>query len=119
VPDVLVQPHSAPLGLAFNPGGMFPAEWKGDGFVALRGSWNRALHTGYKIVRLPAKGGKFTGEYQDFVIGFTAGDENVWGRPVGVTFAPDGALLFSDEANGTIYRVTYAKPQTAANAKAK
>ena len=119
VPDVLVQPHSAPLGLAFNPGGMVPAEWKGDGFAALHGSWNRSLHTGYKIVRLPAKNGKFTGEYQDFVMGFTAGDENVWGRPVGVTFAPDGSLLFTDDGNGTIYRVTYAKPQTAANAKAK
>ena len=119
LPDVLMQPHSAPLGLAFNPGGMFPAEWKGDGFVALHGSWNRSLHTGYKIVRVPAKGGKFTGEYQDFVIGFTAGEENVWGRPVSVTFAPDGSLLFTDDGNGTIYRVTYAKPKLAAGPAAK
>ena len=106
-PDVLLQPHSAPLGMAFNPGGMFPADWKGDGFVALHGSWNRALHTGYKIARLPFKGGKPTGEYQDFVIGFTAGEENVWGRPVDVTFAKDGSMLFSDDGGGVIYRVTY------------
>lgn len=106
-PDVLLQPHSAPLGLAFNPGGMFPAEWKGDGFAALHGSWNRSLHTGYKIVHLPFRNGKPTGEYQDFVVGFTAGEENVWGRPVDVQFAPDGSLLFSDDGNGTIYRVTY------------
>lgn len=114
LPDVLLQPHSAPLGLAFNSGGMFPAEWKGDAFVALHGSWNRSLHTGYKIVRMPAKGGKLTGEYQDFVSGFTAGEENVWGRPVSVAFAPDGSMLFSDDGNGVIYRVTHAKEKMAA-----
>lgn len=108
-PDVLLQPHSAPLGVSFNPGGMFPADWTGDAFVALHGSWNRALHTGYKIVRLPFKDGKPTGEYQDLVVGFTAGEENVWGRPVDVVFAKDGSLLFSDDANATVYRVTYKK----------
>jgi glucose/arabinose dehydrogenase len=110
VPDVLLQPHSAPLGLAFDEGTQFPAEWKGDAFVALHGSWNRALRTGYKIVRLPFKEGKPTGEYQDFVIGFTSGQENVWGRPVDVAFAQDGSLLFSDDGNGVIYRVTYRRP---------
>jgi glucose/arabinose dehydrogenase len=107
VPDVLLQPHSAPLGLAFNTGTQFPAAWEGDAFVALHGSWNRALHTGYKIVRLPFRDGKPTGEYQDFVVGFTAGEENVWGRPVDVAFAHDGALLFSDDGNGVVYRVSY------------
>jgi len=107
VPDVLLQPHSAPLGLAFNTGKMFPTAWEGDAFVALHGSWNRSLHTGYKIVRLPFKDGKATGEYQDFVVGFTAGEENVWGRPVDVAFAHDGAMLFSDDGNGVVYRVTY------------
>ena len=110
VPDVLLQPHSAPLGLAFNEGSQFPATWKGDAFVALHGSWNRSLRTGYKIVHLPFKDGKPTGEYQDFVIGFTAGQENVWGRPVDVAFAQDGSLLFSDDGNGVVYRVTYQKP---------
>ena len=89
---------------------MFPGAWKGDAFVALHGSWNRSLHTGYKIVRLPFKNGKATGEYQDFVVGFTAGEQNVWGRPVDVTFAQDGSLLFSEDGNGTIYRVTYNAP---------
>jgi glucose/arabinose dehydrogenase len=107
VPDVLLQPHSAPLGLAFNDGNQFPAAMKGDAFVALHGSWNRKLHTGYKIVRVPFKDGKPTGEYQDFVTGFASGPENVWGRPVDVAFAKDGALLFSDDGNGVIYRVSY------------
>ena len=107
VPDVLIQPHSAPLGLAFNTGKQFPAAWEGDAFVALHGSWNRSLHTGYKIVRLPFKDGKPTGEYQDFVIGFTVGKHDVWGRPVDVAFARDGAMLFSDDGNGAVYRVSY------------
>jgi glucose/arabinose dehydrogenase len=107
VPDVLIQPHSAPLGIAFNTGDQFSKAWWGDAFVALHGSWNRALRTGYKIVRLPFKDGKPTGEYQDFVVGFAAGDNDVWGRPVGVAFAKDGSLLFSDDGNGVIYRVAH------------
>ncbi len=107
VPDVLLQPHSAPLGLAFDDGNNFPAAWKGDAFVALHGSWNRATRTGYKIVRLPFKDGKPTGEYQDFVTGFVAGDDTVWGRPVDVAFAKDGSMLFTDDGNGVVYRVTY------------
>ena len=113
IPDVLLQPHSAPLGISFNPGGNFPAEWKGDGFVAMHGSWNRSLHTGYKIVRLPFHNGKASGEYQDFLLGFTAGEDNVWGRPVDVTFAKDGSMLFSEDGNGVVYRVTYSKPSVA------
>ena len=107
LPDVLIQPHSAPLGIAFNPGGQFPPDWKGDAFVALHGSWNRALRTGYKVVRLPFKDGKAVGTYQDFVVGFVADDDEVWGRPVGVAFAKDGSLLFSDDGNGVVYRVAY------------
>jgi glucose/arabinose dehydrogenase len=107
VPDVLIQPHSAPLGMAFDPGGQFPADWKGEAFVALHGSWNRELRTGYKIVRLPFKDGKPTGEYQDFVVGFVANDQDVWGRPVDVVFAKDGSLLFSDDGNGVVYRIAY------------
>ena len=65
------------------------------------------LRTGYKIVRLPFKDGKPTGVYQDFVIGFVADNQNVWGRPVDVAFAKDGSLLFSDDGNGVVYRVVY------------
>jgi glucose/arabinose dehydrogenase len=107
VPDVLLQPHSAPLGVAFNTGHQFPAAWSGDAFVAMHGSWNRALRTGYKIVRIPFKDGKPTGEYQDFVTGFAVNDESVWGRPVAVAFAHDGSLLFSDDEGGVVWRVAY------------
>jgi glucose/arabinose dehydrogenase len=107
VPDVLVQPHSAPLGIAFYPGGPFPADYRGDAFVAFHGSWNRAQRTGYKVVRLVMKDGKPTGSYEDFLVGFVAGDGGVWGRPVGVAVTRDGALLVSDDESGSIWRVTY------------
>ena len=107
MPDVLLQAHSAPLGLTFYEGGNFPAEYRGDGFVAAHGSWNRAKRTGYKVVRIRMKDGVPTGEYEDFVTGFVLDDRDVWGRPVGVAVAHDGALLISDDANGTIWRVTH------------
>jgi glucose/arabinose dehydrogenase len=107
VPDVLIQPHSAPLGIGFYEGGRFPAEYKGDAFVALHGSWNRAKRTGYKIIRLRFKDGKPTGAYEDFVTGFVIDDTKVWGRPVDVAESPDGALLFTEDGNGTLWRVSY------------
>ncbi len=111
VPDVLVQAHSATLNLYFYTGDQFPAEYKGDIFAAFHGSWNRKKRTGYKIVRVPFdhSTGKARGEYEDFVTGFVTPDGNVWGRPVGITMAKDGSLLFSEDGNGTIWRVSYGR----------
>jgi glucose/arabinose dehydrogenase len=107
VPDVLIQTHSAPLQIAFYTGDQFPAEYKGNAFVALHGSWNRANRTGYKVVRVILKDGKPTGEYDDFLTGLVTGDGAVWGRPVGVAVAHDGALLVSEDGNGAVWRVAY------------
>jgi glucose/arabinose dehydrogenase len=107
VPPVLMQAHSAPLQIAFYNADVFPAEYKGSAFVTLHGSWNRAKRTGYKVVRLLFKDGKPTGEYEDFMTGFVASDDEVWGRPVGVAVAKDGSLLVSEDANGTIWRVSH------------
>jgi glucose/arabinose dehydrogenase len=107
VPDVLLQAHSASLGLTFYQGNNFPAEYRGDAFAAEHGSWNRSKRTGYKVVRIRLKDGRPTGEYQDFVTGFVVNDSDVWARPVGVTVANDGALLISEDGNGTIWRVTH------------
>ncbi|RWG82417.1 sorbosone dehydrogenase family protein [Mesorhizobium sp.] len=107
VPDVLMQAHSAPLNIAFYEGGNFPADYKGDAFVTLHGSWNRNVRTGYKVVRLKFKDDKPTGEYEDFATGFVIADDAVWGRPVGVAVAKDGALILTEDGNGTIWRVTY------------
>ncbi len=109
VPDVLLQAHSAPLGIAFYDGDAFPPEYRGDGFVTLHGSWNRETRTGYKVVRIVMKDGAPTGEYEDFVTGFVLSEEDIWGRPVGIAVAHDGALLFSEDGNGTVWRVTAKK----------
>jgi glucose/arabinose dehydrogenase len=107
MPDVLIQPHSAPLGITFYEGNSFPQEYRGDAFVALHGSWNRSQRTGYKVIRLRFSGGRATGAYEDFLTGFVVSDEAVWGRPVGVAVAHDGALLVSEDGNGTIWRVSF------------
>ena len=111
VPDVLIQAHSAPLGIAFVEGDRFPAAGRGDAFVALHGSWNRAKRTGYKIARLPFRNGAPTGAYEDFVTGFVLDDNRVWGRPVSVTGTPDGSLLFSEDGNGSVWRVSASAPR--------
>ncbi|SDI74300.1 Glucose/arabinose dehydrogenase, beta-propeller fold [Bradyrhizobium lablabi] len=107
IPDVLIQSHSASLGLTFYNGSAFPAEYSGDGFAAEHGSWNRSKRTGYKVIRIRLKDGTPTGEYEDFVTGFVVNASEVWGRPVGVAVARDGALLVSEDGNGTIWRITH------------
>ena len=107
-PDLLIQAHSAPLGLVVYGGHQFPAAYKGDVFVALHGSWNRSTRTGYKIIRVPMKNGAPSGDYVDFVTGFRLPNGKVWGRPVGLTVAADGSLIFSDDGSGTLWRVSYA-----------
>jgi glucose/arabinose dehydrogenase len=86
----------------------FPAECKGSAFVTMHGSWNRDQLTGYKVVRLLFDGsGRPTGEYEDFMTGFVVSDTKVWGRPVGVAVANDGSMFVTEDARGTIWRVTY------------
>jgi glucose/arabinose dehydrogenase len=114
-PSVLIQAHSAPLGITFYDGTMFPAAYRGDAFVALHGSWNRSKRTGYKVIRIPFENGQPTGGYDDFVVGWSTDENsrNVWGRPVGLLVLPDGSLLISDDGSGRIFRVTYSGPATA------
>ena len=108
-PDILVNPHFASLEMTFYEGSQFPAAYKGDGFAAEHGSWNRAQRTGYEVIRLPMHNGHSTGEYEDFLTGFTVGngDGDVWGRPVGVAVAPDGSLFVSDDGSRSIWHVIY------------
>jgi len=108
-PDILMNPHMASLEMTFYEGAQFPAEFKGDGFACEHGSWNRAQRTGYEVVRLPMRDGHATGEYEDFLTGFTVGngDGDVWGRPVGVAVAHDGSLFVSDDGSRSIWHVIY------------
>jgi glucose/arabinose dehydrogenase len=109
-PDVLLQAHNASLEMTFYEGKQFPAEYEGDIFAAQHGSWNRSVRTGYEVIRIPRhQTGRASGEFQDFLTGFVLDDGDVWGRPVGVTVAPDGSLLVSDDGSNSIWRVSYEK----------
>jgi glucose/arabinose dehydrogenase len=103
-PTFLYQAHTAPLGLAFYTGSQFPADYRGDLFVALHGSWNRATPVGYKVIRVKLRGA--TPAAEDFATGWLAGTR-YWGRPVDLAVAPDGALFLSDDGMGAVYRITY------------
>jgi glucose/arabinose dehydrogenase len=108
VPDVLLQPHNASLEFIFYQGKQLPAEYQGDIFASEHGSWNKAVRVGYEVIRVPLhQTGHASGEYEDFLTGFVLPDGQVWGRPVGITAAPDGSLLVSDDGSNTIWRVSY------------
>jgi len=106
-PDIILNPHFASLEMLFYEGSQFPAEYKGDGFAAEHGSWNRAHRSGYEVIRLPMKNGHATGEYEDFLTGFVLSNDKVWGRPVGVAVAKDGSLFVSDDGSRSIWHVIY------------
>ncbi len=108
VPDVLLQPHNASLEMTFYTGKQFPDEYQGDIFASEHGSWNRATRTGYEVIRVPLHHtGHSDGGYEDFLTGFVLPDGNAWGRPVGVTTAPDGSLMVTDDGSNSIWRVSY------------
>lgn len=106
VPDVPMGNHTASLGLAFYGADQFPAKYKNGAFVGQHGSWNRAEFAGYKVMFVPFENGK-PQQPQDFLTGFIADEAagEVYGRPVGVTVAPDGSLLVNDDDSGILWRV--------------
>ena len=121
-PSLLMEAHSSTMDFVFYQGNQFPADYKGDAFLTLKGSWNRAEPTGYKVVHARFENGKPVGGYENFMTGFWApedegtgaeangyaGSAKVWGRPATIAETPDGALLVGDDTGGTIWRVTYA-----------
>jgi glucose/arabinose dehydrogenase len=118
VPDVLFQPHSSVLDLVFYDGEQFPAEHRGDAFVALKGCWNRSEPTGYKVIRVRFKDGRPEGSYENFVTGFWISGQHraeVWGRPAALAVMKDGSLLIADDTGGTIWRVSYTGPKDRAS----
>ena len=108
VPDVELGAHTASLGLAFYNSNKFPQKYRQGAFIGQHGSWNRSVLSGYKVVFVPFKNGKPAGKYEDFLTGFVvqSGKIQVYGRPVGVAVAPDGALLVADDAGNCIWRVS-------------
>ena len=109
--------HAAPMQLAFYTGDQFPTEYRGDAFLAMHGSWNRKPPSGYEVVRVRFKDGK-PQKIEPFITGFLTEKDGAYGymgRPFGVAVAKDGSLFIGDDANGVIYRVSYAGPKTAQN----
>jgi glucose/arabinose dehydrogenase len=110
VPDVPTGSHTASLGLAFynlqsGPNAL-PERYRGGAFIGQRGSWNRSEFAGYRVAFVPFKQGRPAGEPQDFLTGFIANENEVYGRPVGVAFMNDGTLLVADEPGNVIWRVS-------------
>jgi glucose/arabinose dehydrogenase len=111
VPDVLLGSHTAPLQFVFYTGKQFPESYHGGAFIAEHGSWNRSIRAGYQVTFVPFKNGKPSGNPQVFLDGLVPDPSKtpVYGRPVGVAVAPDGALLVSDDSANVVYRVTAAR----------
>ncbi len=111
IPDVLLGAHVAPLQFAFYTASQFPENYRGGAFIAEHGSWNRADRSGYQVAFVGFKDGKADADPVPFLTGFVPDPKgkNVWGRPVGVAVASDGALLVSDDGSGVIYRITYSQ----------
>jgi len=112
-PVAMYTAHSAPMQMVFYTGKQFPASYRNDAFVAMRGSWNRKPPSGYEIVRI-----RFTDDgtfeaFEPFVTGFLQstpdGKHGYIGRPTGIAQARDGSLLVSDDSNGAIYRIAHGK----------
>lgn len=109
-PALLNQAHQSPIGMAFYTGSTFPDRYQDGAFVAFHGSWNRKPATGYRVAFIPFSDGEPTA-IEDFVSGFLNEEGTAtFGRPAGVAVAPDGALLFTDDTNGIVYRVQYEAP---------
>lgn len=106
-PAITLTSHSTPIGVTFLDKTNFPAEYKNDAILALHGSWNRKVLSGYKLVRVKFNGDKPV-EVVDFVTGWLNVSKNeAWGRPVDVITGPDGALYVSDDRANYIYRISY------------
>lgn len=101
-------PHVAALGMRFYTGGMFPAQYRNQVFIAEHGSWNRSAPIGYRVTLVSFRDGK-PHRYQVFADGWLKPGGPAWGRPVDVEVMPDGALLVSDDKAGAIYRISYKK----------
>lgn len=111
VPDVLLGAHVAPMEFQFYEARQFPAAYRHGAFLAEHGSWNRKQRSGYQVVFIPFKNGKPAGAATAFFEGFVpdVDGRSVYGRPVGVAVAADGALLVSDDGAKKIWRISYGK----------
>jgi glucose/arabinose dehydrogenase len=104
-PDYALGSHTASLGLTFDQGSSLRPPYRGGAFVGQHGSWNRSVHSGYKVIFVPFRNGKPAGGPRDILSGFIGAGGTAMGRPVGVTFDRTGALLVADDVGNIIWRV--------------
>ncbi|MBT8558125.1 sorbosone dehydrogenase family protein [Polynucleobacter paneuropaeus] len=107
-PEMKLGAHVAALGMRFYNGNMFPAEYKGNIFIAEHGSWNKTQKSGYQVVRVVLDAKNKPVKLEPFITGWLEG-ESFWGRPVDVQVLKDGSMLVSDDETGAIFRVSYNK----------
>ena len=105
-PLALLGPHSAPLGVRFYTGSMFPPEYRNALFIARHGSWNKTKKIGGDIVVAMLNSDGTVKLWTPFITGFLQ-DNSYIGRPVDMLQLPDGSLLISDDWNGAVYRLSY------------
>ena len=117
-PTLMHTAHSAGIQMAFYTGNQFPAEYKNDAFIALRGSWNRNPPSGYQLARIHFDDAGKAVSVTPFIDGFLIEDASPkvkWGnfaRLAGVAQLKDGSLLMSDDTNNIVYRVAYGARNT-------
>ncbi|MCU0358248.1 MAG: sorbosone dehydrogenase family protein [Cyclobacteriaceae bacterium] len=103
-------PHTAPLGLKFYTGTMFPDAYKNQLFIAEHGSWNRSKKIGYRVSLVKVDNNNRSLGYETFASGWLDDEtQKVWGRPVDVLVLKDGSMLVSDDQANVIYRISYSK----------
>jgi glucose/arabinose dehydrogenase len=107
-PALTYTAHAAPMQLVFYTGNAFPADYRNDAFVTMRGSWNRNPPAGYEVVRIrfDAQGNPL--RIEPFANGWLVdAGRGQMGRLMGLTQAADGSLLVGDDHNGIIYRIAW------------
>ncbi len=105
-PVAQLGPHSAPLGMRFYTGKMFPAQYRNAIFIARHGSWNKSHKIGGDVVVAKLNPDGTVKSVEPFVTGFLV-DNKYLGRPVDMEWLKDGSMLLSDDFNGAVYRITY------------
>lgn len=110
--------HVAALGFTFYTGTMFPESYRNAAIIALHGSWNRSVPSGYRVMVARTDGRRVT-SYEPFLDGGflpnrDSGAPGGWeagraaaGRPVDVLQLPDGSILISDDTGNRLLRVSY------------
>jgi glucose/arabinose dehydrogenase len=107
-PDYALGAHTASLGLTFSKGASLGRTYANGAFVGQHGSWNRSVHSGYKVIFVPFRNGKPSGPPRDVLTGFLGRGGTAMGRPVGVAIDKTGALLVADDVGNVIWRVSRA-----------